>query len=442
MKRASWHLALVVLACVAKPALAQQTAPARSERPYRGLFGGGVDDPADLLSVTGSIGGGYDSNALLDPQLGSSNVPFGAPAQERPYGFLSAGADYTVNRTRASFQALGQTTGRLMDYAGSNWIGTYSGSVGGSFKMSRRDRLTGSYSITRQPYTYLAFAPALYETPLGIEGPPDQANGVTSDEYTSHTSMVEYARDITRRTSMELHGGYSRSNYVGPDARGSEYSTVNGGGRLRVGLTKDLGLRLGYTYIEADLVGVNAQPYENHNIDVGVDYSRALSFSRRTTLAFSTGSSLTRDSQNSYFNLIGSARVNREIGRTWNASLAYSRGLNFSEVLAQPVFSDSVVAGVGGFLNRRVQFTSNGGFSIGDVGLSSSKSKYSTYNANASLTTAITRHVGVVVDYLYYRYSFDDRRVLPLGYPGNVNRNDIRAYVTLWAPLFYHARRP
>jgi hypothetical protein len=302
--------------------------------------------------------------------------------------------------------------------------------------------LTGSYGITQQPYTFLSFAPPLYDSELGIVTPPDQATGVTRDEYTSQVTALTYTRDITRRTSAELHGRYSLSNSVGVDARGSDYSTAEAGGRLRFGLTRDLGLRLGYTYTDAQLARVGSHPYQNHNIDVGVDYSRALSFSRRTTLAFSTGSAVTKDTNNSYVNLTGSARLNREFRRTWNASLAYSRGLNFSEVLAQPVFSDSLIAGVGGFVNRRVQFAANGGFSVGDVGLNSAKSRYSTYNANASLTTAITRHIGVVVDYLYYRYGFDDTRVLPLGYPSDLNRHDIRAYATLWAPVLYRARRP
>src|SRR5687767_4116351 len=63
-------LAVLVLACGAAPVLAQ----GRAERPYRGLFAGGIQDPQQTLTATGSLGGGFDNNVVADAFFGDQGV--------------------------------------------------------------------------------------------------------------------------------------------------------------------------------------------------------------------------------------------------------------------------------------------------------------------------------------------------------------------------------
>ena len=58
-----------------------------------------------------------------------------------------------------------------------------------------------------------------------------------------------------------------------------------------------------------------------------------------------------------------------------------------------------------------------------------------------SLSTALTRFMNVGVDYAYFDYSFNEDIVLDAGVPRDINRQSIRAHLSLWAPLFNRARR-
>ena len=54
---------IAALLC-ASPVAAQQQG--RPERPYRGIFGGGVGDAEQLLTVNFGVSGGYDDNILAN----------------------------------------------------------------------------------------------------------------------------------------------------------------------------------------------------------------------------------------------------------------------------------------------------------------------------------------------------------------------------------------
>src|SRR5262245_11902587 len=49
------------------PSDAPGRGPATNTRPFRGTFGGGLDNRAQTLTFTGSVGGGLDSQYLVAP---------------------------------------------------------------------------------------------------------------------------------------------------------------------------------------------------------------------------------------------------------------------------------------------------------------------------------------------------------------------------------------
>ena len=81
-------------------------------------------------------------------------------------------------------------------------------------------------------------------------------------------------------------------------------------------------------------------PTAIHDIDVGVDYARPLSLTRRTTLDFGTGSSVvtmpTLDlgqeagATETQVRFVGDVGVTHEMGRTWRLRLGYNRGVGFA----------------------------------------------------------------------------------------------------------------
>jgi hypothetical protein len=200
---------------------------------------------------------------------------------------------------------------------------------------------------------------------------------------------------------------------------------------------------LGYVYREGVYgfarVGV---PTVVHDVDVGVDYSRPLSRSRRTTLDFAVGTSIvdSPDSQTSttstvHYRPSASVGLNHAFGRTWRARGVYTRGVIFSEAFLQPGFSDVVDGSIVGFFSRRVDFNAQGGFSMGDVGFSTQPSDYRAYSASSRLRVAVQRNWAWFVGYQFYRHNTVGAP-LANGVPPRLNRNVVRTGIELWLPVF------
>jgi hypothetical protein len=198
---------------------------------------------------------------------------------------------------------------------------------------------------------------------------------------------------------------------------------------------------MGYGYSEASYGDDNL--YAHHVIDVGLNFNRALSLSRRTSVSFATGTSASRsDREGSLrFHLNGAARLSHEIGRTWGAGLSYARGLQFVESWPEPIFSDTVAAGLGGLINRRSQFQI-GVQAMRGSGYSGRSGDVEAYSAGASLGVAVTRYINTGVTYAYYLHAFARSSLLGPGFPREFDGQTIRASVTVWAPLYQRGRRP
>src|SRR5205823_573717 len=79
--------------------------------------------------------------------------------------------------------------------------------------------------------------------------------------------------------------------------------------------------RLGYGLLLARYSGSDAAsiaPAQMHDIDAGVDYHRDVTIRRRTTLTFSTGTSVVSTPLDGAHPVAtGSATLSRDIGRSW-----------------------------------------------------------------------------------------------------------------------------
>lgn len=435
----------VAMVVAAAPAGAQQVRP---ERPYRGLFGGGVGDAEQLLTLNASVGGGYDDNVLAGSS-GSSAGGLGGgvgsvdPRQSRSGNFAQFGGslEYSLNRTRIGFGASLASSSRYYATLPTKFVGTYSGSLGSSLQIAKGTRLQVSGSITHQPFLSLGLFPAAIEAGLGDPALANFDLGIRRDDYFMYSSSVELTQAVSRRGSVSANYSRRTSDFPGSDR---DLRSWTAGGRFSQGLTRGVGVHVGYGYTDGAF-GVlgGGRSVQGRNLDAGVDFNKALSFSRRTTLSFSTGSSAIADRGRTYYRIIGDARLNREIGRTWNASLAYDRNVGFIETFGDPFFSDAATLSLGGMLGRRVRFHSGASASLGDVGLSGAGgSGFNTYTGSSGVNFGLTRSIGVAVDYSYYHYSFKAGALLPRGLPREMNRQGITASLSLWAPLVHRARRP
>jgi len=263
-------------------------------------------------------------------------------------------------------------------------------------------------------------------------------------EYLSLDSNVVLNHAMSRRVTFnaQYNFGKSETAYTLLDATDSSMLFTRHGAYagLRFEVARGLGVRMGYGYSDGSY---SASPTRGrtHNIDAGLDYSRALSISRRTTFSFTTGSAALTNGDSTSYQFVGTANLAHEIGRSWLASAAYDRSFRFVDTLLQPAFYDSFGVSLGGLISRRVQFQSGVRGVIGTLGYEAdASSEFDTYQGYTGISFALNRFMQVGTDYSYYRYRFDQRALLPLGVPHNVDRQSIRAQLSFWAPLMTRRR--
>ena len=202
---------------LAAPAAAQM-APPRAERPYRGLFGGGVGNAEQLLDVNMSLGGGYDDNVLADT-AGVGDLPVSGPNQGTASTFTSVSGDlgYQLTRMRFGINASAAAQGRYHpDVESTKYISSQSGSVAAFAQLAKSTRLGVDHTTSHQPYLSLRLFPPLFEVP-GDALPPPQEYGVRRTDYFSHNSSIEFTQGLGRRTSLSLNYGYRREDLAGDE---------------------------------------------------------------------------------------------------------------------------------------------------------------------------------------------------------------------------------
>ena len=422
---------------LAAPAAAQQQPPTRPERPYRGLFGGGVGNAEQLLTVNLSLGGGYDDNVLADPAVSGGGG--GDPRRSRGGSIGTAGAQltYSLSRTRAGVNASIGTSSRYYPDMNDRSLGSHSGRVGAFLHLGQGTRLVASHSTSYQPFLTLGLFPQLLETP-GPATPLNPEFEIERSDYFNHRSTVDLTQSVSRRGSLSVNYQRQLSDFKSADR---DFSSHGGGARFSLGLSRGLGIRIGYGYTDALFSARGEGAVQGHNIDVGFDYSRPLSFSRRTTVSFGSGSAIIRDRDRNHYRLLANGTISHEIGRTWNASVAYARTAGFVEALSGPVFSDAVTLAYGGMISRQLQLLSRASASVGDFTFTGAPSGFDTFTGSVGLTYGLTRNLGLGLQYSYYRYDFDQGAPLPTGVARNMDRQSLQANVNLWMPVVHRARR-
>lgn len=429
---------LLIFLVGASPAFAQ--APA--QRPFRGLFGGSAVDPSvhHNLDLTVSVMEAYDDNVLADAGGGSLS-PSSALQASGYYTGLSAGMSYAWRGKRVRLGANGGTDTRYYRDRQELTGVSHFGAFGVEAEFARRTRLFINQSINYSPSYFFSLLSGFGAPAVGdvIGGGSDYS--LADLHARVFDTSVSLSHGITSRASLELISSFRDSNFTNASVD-RDLRAYGIGGRYLQTLTRNATLRVGYVYREGQYGLIGTRPGTAlHDIDAGVDYRRALSLTRRTTLDFNVGSTIINaplqgsESAALQYRVVGNAGLNREIGRTWRATVGYNRGVGFVEGFGQPVFSDTLNASLNGFFSRRVDFSAIGGLSVGDVGLASSQSGFRTYTASSRVRVAVSSMVALSAEYLYYYYDIGGAVAVPAGVPSSLARNSARVGVSFWLPL-------
>jgi hypothetical protein len=175
----------------------------------------------------------------------------------------------------------------------------------------------------------------------------------------------------------------------------------------------------------------------------GVDYRKPLSFSRRTTLSYSTGTAgmYDRNLDQFRYELVGNVNLAREFGRTWRAFVNYSRDVRYIEIVGEPLLGNYVTSGLEGSFSRRLQFQTSFGGSSGYLGLNKEDiAKTEMYFGAVKLSVALTRMLGLTADYGYYNYTLPSHELLEVP-AGPRHYQVFRTYLQVWVPLLTQRKR-
>jgi hypothetical protein len=434
----------LALACsmlgLAAPVTAQNTSPggiappSRSERPYRGLFGSGVGTTAQSLTFEGSLGGGFVENPLVE-QRGAA-LPQGAAVASRGTSGVGSGTlTYTMDRTRFGLNA---THLSLVDY--------YPGLD--QHSMLPRHIISGVAYFMPAASTRISFIQSfknlpefsfsdLFDSEIQQALPVRQDIRLAVDRYRRFGSGVEVSHRLSKRSRIE-----GDLNYAHGKVASREWIILKGSGTFTHNINKGIALFVGYEEggQRDKTLGVQRPHERQPRIKGGVDYNRALSFSRRTTVSFSTGLAGTQDRQlnQTDYHLVGSAHINREFGQTWTAGLSYNRNVRQIEPLGEPVFGDSIAFIVQGSFSQRVQFQSYLGGSNGHFG--STGNGYQSRFGSVQISMALTRLVALGTDYVYSSHSVSGE-TSPLESLGAMKTQSLRTYLQVWVPLLTRTKR-
>lgn len=429
------------------PPAPDPNAPVRvlTQRPYRGVFGGGTGRLSQLLTLGLHMGGGFDSSVFVDNRNDPNAV---APFGRRHGGFVqgSANLNYALNLDSVSFTADGGVAGTYYPVVDRPIARRYFTNVQADWRASSKSNLSGSYYMTFLPVTHLVPLPIGNDPSLGPGNPFDNTLGAQAESYRTSAASVDFNYQISRRVSTSLR--YSNWRVNSPD-RDHDVVTQGGSARISYSLTQSVGVYGGYR-LDTGLYQPNSQTgpsvrYYTHGADFGFDFAKALSLTRKTSATFGAGMTGVSDTNQTQYTATGHATIMREIARTWRAWASYNRNVSFAQAFTEPVFSDWVNAEVSGLINRRLSFYANTGMSFGAVGLSyarTSDDNYRALYASTGVGFAISRHLNAGARYWYTRHRFDRGLNVPTDLMFQTGRHGVSGYLSSWIPLFSRSRRP
>jgi len=421
------------------PAFAQFQPPRpRSERPQRGLFGSGYGNTEQSLILSASFGGGYD-NDLLGQATGAP-TPSGGPRGVGRFGFGAASLGYSINREPISASAHIGGTGHYYPEMDNPRVFALGAGMQASWQIARRSSLSTSNQLNSQPYSLRAF----YGLPVDAETSPDSTDvlnyAIGSVSYMDWRSSVDFSQGITEHLTASVGYTYFNVDYGDEDNNYASHSIL---GRLTYQVTKSLSVHGGYGRTTTDYGSDELDGrYGARTIDAGVDFGKAVSLTRRTSMTFAAGVSGIENYGDVNYYFTGNVNVTHELGRSWTVFAEARRAANFYQTFGDPVVSTSVTGGISGLLHRRVQVGAQGGWSRGIVGIASIVPEFDSWTAGASMRYAIARSAGLSVTYSIFHYVFDENGApQPIGTEPEMRNQSVRVTFDWSTPLMTVARR-
>jgi hypothetical protein len=412
---------------------ADETAAER--RPYRGIFGsfGDPNTPQSLM-LNSSLFGGYDDDLLS----GEGGRPTADPSRQISGVYGGAQSNLSYKRIADRFTIAAQAGAMVRYYPDqSHSVPVYHESFhlgtrlwsGAGLNFDQRFVYSPNYRLNM-----FVRADGTEDPDAGIESDSDL--DLSQSEAYRHAGGVSFSQDLGPRTALHASYNIRMVDFVS-DAQ-TDFRTEGAAVGFSYRMNSHVSLRLGYGRRWADHM---EDIREVFNLDIGLDYSKAVSLSRRTRLSFSTGSAISASDRleseadpRTRFHVIGAARLVHELGRSWTAGASYRRSMNFREGFDEPLMADAVTGTIGGLISRETNFHLNVAY-VNAIGVENQRTGYEAFTVNTQLQYALNRYAAMFVRYFFYDYNLNARSAVEQGVPPAGKRSGVRFGITTTLPL-------
>ncbi len=365
---------------------------------------------------------------------------------------------------------LGGTTG--MRYLGTRdeWLPIgHTGGMSLGMPLGRRTSIRAMANVGYIPTFSLVGEPSIPIETL-MEN-PGLLPSVTIDYSLVRRVMYRTSADLSLTqqigtgTSFSVGGTFNQTTF--PDKADPSMGGLNGSARFTHRLTRYLGFHAGYTRQEALVTQRISSPVESaipeteglaladglavtqpvdtetpvviEDLDVGLDFlqARSLRLSRKTTLNFSTGSSLVQvDRRPRQIGLTAQASLSYLASASATAALNYSRGVQMVPGVSRPVFADTISVNGVRTVGRRFQLSANSAYSLGHAGDTvQNRGRITNLSGSARAAYTFSERGRVSLDYLVTRHRLGEDVGVVDTVPRFLFRHSLRMSLSFAIPL-------
>jgi hypothetical protein len=402
--------------------------------PFGGLFGRTperIGREFTAFDLRTSFGGQYD-----DAIYGGDSLQPGGPLRSGVIGGVNTALGFQRETDRTTVKLTSSVTHQeyVRDRFGATSLDA-GAEVSG--KLTTRLTLDAGANYLRSPFFHLQ--PSLARpSPLTAIAIPNNPHAVRALITEGADGRVGFSSQYTKRSTLSMSISRRQVRFV--DEPGSNFAANALRATWRRRTTRSFSLRAGYGREDIHQNQAAGAEYTHEVIDVGADFDRELSLTRRTTLSFNTQTSIIKEGRRRY-RLNGHLGLTKYFQRTWRVSVSGVRDTEFLPGFDRPLFSDAVVASVSGMVARRSDWSTMVSAGRGEFGFDETPGRFTTATATTRLNLAVSRHIGVFADYSLYFFKLPPQSTGLAGV-GQMNRQTITLGMTAWLPIINHMRAP
>lgn len=346
---------------------------------------------------------------------------------------ISGGADGALNveYMRDRVQVVGQGRYSYQEYRREPAFGapSFDAGLAANLKPTTRLSFQAGGHFTRSPFFRL-----LWLAPDPVATMPLDRSAILLMQNDTVEGSAGFTSQYTKRSSLTVSGQARETSFAASPAQ--NFQSIGGRAQWKRQMNRDVAIRAGYgrEQLLQRFDGVDTV-YTNELLDIGVDYAKALSLARRTSLSFSTETSMLRDTFGTrHFRLNGTAILERRFERSWLVQVSARRSTEFLPGFRAPVFTEHGHFVLAGYLAKRLALNVNADGGQGEAGFNDPR-KFISYGGDAKLTLAVTRHLGLFTQYVYYHYQMPPDPLTLFLLPQGA-RQAVSIGVNTWVSIF------